>query len=177
MWQKAGQIVFFILVVSAAALLQFSFLPALPELPAAGNLVLVLVVFLLFFFGLRRAVAAALLAGIWLDILSFGFFGFNLLVLVLTVGSADWILRSWLTNRSLYAWVLLMVAATAAYSLSAGLLTYILVSDGRTFFLATGAFWSGLLYQSLDNAAAALILFALAAAATRRLSPFFLAKT
>jgi len=174
MLRRTIQAILFVIAVSAAALIQFSFLPALPAWPAAFNLVLVAAVFILFFFDFRPALVFALLAGVWLDILAFNFFSFHILTLSLSVLVAYGILRSWLTNRSLYAWLLLMAAATISHEAVAGLLRYLFVYDGRSFFLFTATFWIQLLRQSADNVGAALILFALAAAATRRLRPFFL---
>jgi hypothetical protein len=177
MEKKIGKFIFFILLVSAAALFQFSFIPVLPRVAAAFNLVLVLAVGILFFWDWRWALATALLAGGWLDMLAFNFFGFHIFALSLAVLAANWILRAWLTNRSLYAWLLLMIITTAVYNLIAGLLLYLFVYDGRAFFLVTADFWRRLVYQSADSAATALLLGALAAAATRRLRPFFLEKT
>jgi hypothetical protein len=177
MWSKIGQLLVFALAISVTAVLQFSFIPSLPEIAAAFNFVLVSAIFILFFFDWRWALAAAVLAGTWLDILTFNFFGFHILILTLSVLTAHWVLQAWLTNRSLYAWLSLMTLTTIVYDLSSGLLLYLFVYDGRSFFLVNAEFWLQLAYQCADNALAAALLFALAAGATRRLSPFFLEKT
>jgi len=175
--KKIVKFIFFIILIFVISLVQFSFIPALAPLPAAANLFLVVAIFILFFFDLRLATAAVILGGFFWDILSFNFFGFYLFSLVLTLLAAYWIMRAWLTNRSFYAWLILMTIMTIIYSLIASLLLYFFIYSGQTFFLMNGNFWQQLFYQLVDNFILALFLGLLAAAVTKRLRPFFLEKS
>jgi len=175
--KKIVQFIFFIILIFGVTLIQFSFIPALAPLPAAANLVLVVAIFILFFFDLRLATIAVILGGFFWDILSFSFFGWHLFSLGLTLLTAYWIMRAWLTNRSFYAWIILMLIMTLIYSLLAALLLYLFVYNGRAFFLLNNDFWLELFYQVIDNFILALFLGLLTAAVTKRLRPFFLEKS
>lgn len=175
-WQKAGQIIFFIFLTSLAAIIQIALIYAWPDFFNQLNLVLITLVFALFFYGLRSSLLVAVVAGFWLDLLSFDFFGFNLIVLGLTAFLVHLILNSWLTNRSLYSFGLLILTATVIYNLTVGSLAYFFAADQVSFFLWRSLFWRQLLYQSIWSSLAAILMFSLVAAATRRLKPFFLEK-
>ncbi|MFA5155621.1 MAG: hypothetical protein WC453_04275 [Patescibacteria group bacterium] len=175
MFKKISQLVLFAGIIATAAIVQFSFIFALPPFFAAANLLLIILIFTLFFYDFRSALGVAFIGGLVLDLFSFYFFGFYLVALLLTAWSAEGILRGWLTNRSLYSFGLLIFLATLFYNLLVGLLAY-LFTDTTAFFLASGGFWRALAYQLVWAELAALLLFNLAAAATRRLTPFFLEK-
>lgn len=133
-------------------------------------------VFTLFFFGLRPALYAAIILGGCLDLYSFNFFGLYLFIFCLTVILVNWILKAWLTNRSLYSFLLLMLIATLAFGLASGLLSYFSALSSGGFFLWSGAFWSKLFYQMIWSELAGLLLFSLTGATARRFQPFFLEK-
>lgn len=175
MFKKAIQILIFILLLSGVAIAQSSFLNVLPSWLGALNLTLISLIFILFFYDYRAALGAALLLGGWLDIFSFHFFGFYILALWLSLSAAALILSSWLTNRSLYSFGLLIGLATIIYNLIIGLLAYF-SGGGPGFFVTSGRFWLNLFYQVVWSELAALLMFNLASAATRRFQPFFLAK-
>lgn len=175
-WQKAGQLIFFIILVSAAAIIQSALIYAWPPFFNQLNLVLISLVFALFFYGFRSALVVSVIAGFWLDLFSFNFFGFNLLVLGLSAVLVHLALDSWLTNRSLYSFGLLILLATIIYNLTSGTLAYFSVAGSAAFFLGRPLFWQQLLYQSIWSELAAILMFSLVAAATRRLKPFFLEK-
>jgi len=176
MLKKIAQIIFLIVLIFGAAIVQYSFIFALPTFFASFNLMLIMLVFSLFFYDFRSALGVALIGGFWLDLFSFHFFGFYLLSLFLTAWLADRILRGWLTNRSLYSFGLLMFVATLAYNFVAGFLVYFFATGASQFFLGRRGFWLTLAYQIAWGELAALFMFSLAGAATRRLKPFFLEK-
>jgi len=175
-WQKAGQLIFFIILVSAAAIIQNALIYAWPPFLNQLNLVLISLVFALFFYGFRSALIVSVVAGFWLDLFSFNFFGSSLLVLGLSAALAHLVLNSWLTNRSLYSFGLLILIATVVYNLASGTIAYFSVASAAPFFLGRALFWQQLLYQSIWSELAAILMFSLVAAATRRLKPFFLEK-
>lgn len=176
MLQKIFQTIFFILIISLAALGQFSFILALPSFFASFNLLLIILVFTLFFYDFRSALFFALVGGLALDCLSFHFFGFYILILFSTAWLSEIVLRGWLTNRSLYSFGLLILLATLIYNIIASCLLYFFSETATSFFLWNSSFWHSLAYQSIWSLLAALLLFSLASAATRRFKPFFLEK-
>ena len=176
MLKKIGQIFFLILLFSAIAIVQFSFILALPSVFNQINLAVIALVFTLFFFSFQTALYAATILGFWLDLYSFNFFGLYLLLFWLTVILVNWILKVWLTNRSLYSFLLLMLIATLASGLASGFLFYFSDTSSGGGFLGSGAFWSKLLYQVVWSEAAGLLMFSLIGATARRFQPFFLEK-
>ena len=174
MTKKIWQLSVFVLLIVASATLQFSFISALPSWFSQINLVLIAVIFTLFFFDFRAALGAALIGGFWLDLFSFNFFGFHLFLLFLTVLLARWIARGWLTNRSLYSLMFLILAATIGYNLIIGSMTYFFRYDSVRFFLWQREFWLTVVAQSAWSELAALLMFNIAGTLTRRFQPFFL---
>lgn len=173
MLQKAWRIIIPILIMISLALFQNSFIGALASPFRQFNLLLVSLMFILFFLDLRFALLSAFSAGLFLDLVSFNFFGFYLAIFFLTILSAQWILKNWLTNRSFYTLFALMVLATIFYNFLAALALY-LAGTGGSLFLFRGSFWLTLGYQILWSAVFALVMFNLAAALSKRIKPFFL---
>jgi cell shape-determining protein MreD len=176
MLKKIGQIFFLVLLLSGVAIVQFSFIFPLPTIYSQINLAAIVLVFNLFFFDFRSALYASLILGFWLDLYSFNFFGFYLLLFFFTILLANWILKTWLTNRSLYSFLLLILLAALAYNLFSGFLSYFSGTSSGGFFLWRASFWSNLFYGALWSELAGLLMFSLAGALTRRFQPFFLEK-
>jgi len=175
MLKKISQPAFFVVAASVAAIWQWSFIHALPSFASQFNLVLIVAVFTLFFFGFKSAAIFSLVSGFWLDLIGFNFFGLYLFSLLITIILTDWLLSSWLTNRSLYSFSFLIFIASAVYSLILGAAFYFSTSYLEVFFLFRASFWSGLVYQSAWSVGSALVMFNLAGVATRGIKPFFLA--
>jgi rod shape-determining protein MreD len=176
MLKNIWQIIILVFILSFLVLLQFSFISALPNPYRQFNLILIVLLFILFFLDFRVAVISALIVGFWMDIISFNFFGFFLLIFFSVLWLAQWILKNWLTNRSFYSLVVLMVSMTVFYNLLAAIILYLVGSDYNNFFLLQSHFWLTLVYQSFWSFIAALILFNLAALLLKRIKPFFLEK-
>jgi len=176
MIKRIWQIFILFFSLSFLALLQFSFISALPDPYRQLNLILIILTFILFFLDFYTALLSALIAGFWLDVLSFHFFGFYLLIFLGTLFLAQWVLKNWLTNRSFYTLVALMVGLTVFYNFFAAAILSLLSSNLDTFFLLQSHFWITLAYQSLWSFLAALILFNLATLVSKRIKPFFLEK-
>jgi hypothetical protein len=174
MLKKIWQIFFFIIILSGVAIIQSSFVFNLPAAFSQINLIVIVLVFTLFFFGFRPALYAAVVLGFWLDLFSFYFFGLHILLFLATVIFANWVLSAWLTNRSLYSFLLLIFIATAVYDFALALLFFLSGASLGTFFLWQGSFWLGLFYQVIWSGLAGLLMFNLASALTRRFQPFFL---
>jgi len=174
--KNVWQITILVLIMSILAILQFSFISALPDPFRQCNLVLIILTFILFFLDFRVALLAALISGFWLDIMSFNFFGFHLLIFFVVLLLAQSILKNWLTNRSFYTLLSLMLGITVFYNLLSAITLYLASDYHYTFFLLQSSFWTTLLYQGMWSLFASLILFNLAALLSRRIKPFFLEK-
>lgn len=164
----------FIFLASLIVIFQASLISAWPLFFGQINLVLIVLIFILFFFGSESALWLVVIFGFWLGLIYFQFFGFFLVILLITVVLSQLLLKNWLTNRSLYSFLVLILAATVTYNFLAALLSYFFVVAPGYFFLASSGFWLALSYQSGWSLVAALLLYHLAAALTRKLQPFFL---
>lgn len=163
-----------LLISAVSVLLQFSLISAWPFAFNQINLILIILVFSLFFFGHMSALLLALFFGFWFDLLSFNVFGIYLLSLFITVFVSHRVLKNWLTNRSLYSFLVITIIANAIYVFSLYLLIYLSRISRGAFFLGEKSFWSSFTWQIIWSVVAALLLFNLIAAVTKKLKPFFL---
>lgn len=176
MLKKTGQIIIFFILSSLVAICQFSFINVLPGIWGQVNLVLVVAIFTLFFFDLRSALFYGIISGFWLDLMSFEFFGLYLSAILLTCFLTFRILKDWLTNRSLYSFLMAIGLATVIYNILIAVLLYLSFrKNGASLFLI-GIFYQSIFYQIFWSLLLALALFNLAAALTKRFKPFFLVK-
>jgi len=88
----------------------------------------------------------------------------------------EWILKSWLTNRSLYSLGLLILLATIVNEFMVEIFSYFSLNNSGLLFLESGHFWLILVYQIVWSEIFALVMFSAANAVTRRWQPFFLEK-
>lgn len=174
MLKLVGRIIFIILFAWLISAGQLSFISALPGAFKQINISLMAVIFYLFLFGLRPALYLVFALGFFLDIFSFYFFGFHLLLLGASLLAANFVLNDWLTNKSLYAFGATMVVASLVYNILAALLSLI-ASNFQLGALAFGLdFWRSLLYQSAWSLLAALLFFNLSVILLKKFKPFFL---
>lgn len=176
MLKRIWQILVLAGIISFLALFQFSFISSLADPFRQFNLILIILIFILFFLDFRVASISALIAGFWLDVMSFNFFGFYIIIFFVCLLFAHWILKNWLTNRSLYSLLVIMVGVTIVYNILAAIILYLFSTDYTIFFLVQKNFWLTVAYQSGWSFLSALILFNLAALASKRVKPFFLEK-
>lgn len=169
---------FYIVIFSIAAIFQTSFILALPSFYSAINLPLILVLFSFLLTKRKAILFLSLILGFWLDILSFNFFGLHIIVLVATVFVLDLIIENWLTNRSLYSFLMLSVLGAIFYSLILNL-TALLVqgsATGMNIFIFSYYFWKQLFWQIIWNVVFMILFFNLANSLSKNLKPFFLEK-
>ena len=174
MMKSIIKIAAFIFLSSLIAIFQAALISAWPSFFGQINLVLIVLIFSLFFFGQEIAFWLVIIFGFWLGLIYFQFFGFFLIILLITAIISQLLLKNWLTNRSLYSFLALILSATVVYNFLAAILFYFFVTSTGYFFLASSSFWLALFYQSGWSLVAALLLYHLAAALTRKLQPFFL---
>jgi len=176
MVKKIIQLFLFCLLVLVIALWQISFISAWSDFWGQLNLILMLLIFILFFFGQRPAFLAAFLSGFCLDVFSFNFFGLYFISLSLIIWLAQKLLINLFTNRSLYSFLLLSLATTVSYSLLINFLLYFSAAERISLFLIRSNFWRDLAYQSIWSVLGAILLFNIVAVVTKKFKPFFLEK-
>lgn len=168
----------YFLFFSFIAILQLTFISSLPPAYFAINLPLSALLFSLLIFNRSSTLVLAVLMGFWLDIFSFNFFGLHILILVSVVFLLDFLLNNWLTNRSLYSFLMLSIIGAIAYDF----LLYTILAiwqDGQSnfgFFFVNFYFWKQLFWQMFWNASFTLLLFSVANSLSKQLKPFFLEK-
>ena len=168
----------YFLIFSLVAIIQVTFISSLPSVYLAINLPLISLLFSLLFFNRNTTLVMALIMGFWLDILGFNFFGLNIILFLTIVLALDFSLTNWLTNRSLYSFLVLSIFSVLLYNL---LLYSILAiwpgSYGESgFFFFQFYFWKQLFWQMLWSAGFMLLFFNLANSLSKHLKPFFLEK-
>lgn len=105
---------------------------------------LTVLVFIVVLFGLEVALFWWLSIGFLTDLFSFNFFGFYTLLMLVVLLLINFLYNSVLTNRSLYAFLLLTVAATLLYDLSS--------------YLAFSLPWQNFVGQEIKRLGANLLL-------------------
>lgn len=176
MFKKTWRALIFIAFFSLVAIMQFSLINAWPSFFRQINLVLIVLTFTLFFFSLRTTLLALLITSLWLDLFSFNFFGLYFITLFIIIILAQKILAGWLTNRSLYSFLLLIFASTLSYNIINNFLLYFFSAQTESFFLFRSDFWLAVAQQGAWSLIIALLAFSLITALTKRLKPFFLEK-
>lgn len=174
MIQKISKIIFLVLICLFLVVIQAYFISALPGSFRHLNLGLLVAIFSLFLFGFKSALRFVLIFGFLLDTLSFYFFGFNTLALFSSVLVAYFVLKDWLTNKSLYSFGAATLLATVVYNFLAALLVYASLGFPRGAAVLGVDFWNVLLYQSAWNLGIGSVFFYLSVALFKKLKPFFL---
>lgn len=161
---------YYLLLASLLAIFQASFVSVLPwHLWRLDSLILALV-FTLGLFGHRPALYLAIAVGFFTDFYSFLPFGANLLFWPLIIQVAYLLQSEWLTDKSLYSFVLLTAFV---------FLTRFLYHRSLDWFVSGGSFslgWVEPLSGLLVNISATALVFYLVQPMAANLQPFLLSK-
>lgn len=103
--------VFYLFIIIFLSIIQIGFISGLPGNLQDVNLFLVLMVFLLGFWGLEKTLFISLGVGLFLDFYSFYPFGFYIVAVFITIIFSDFLFINFLTNRSLYSFLALTAFA------------------------------------------------------------------
>jgi len=174
MLKHVWQIVILTVIIIGLVLFQYSFVSALDNPWQQLNLVLSSLIFILFFLDFRISLIAAFIAGLLLDLTSFNFFGFYLLIFFTSLVLAQWILKNWLTNRSFYALLALVLSVTFFYNILAALILYLVDASYHFLSIWRGSFFINILYQSIWGFLFVVIFFNLMVSLSKKIKPFFL---
>lgn len=101
-----------LLLVLFIVTFQVSFISALPGSFSNINILLIFLVYILIISDLNIALIYALACGLVMDILSFYYFGVYSISFVVTLIVVNFLLVNFFTNRSLYAFLALIISAS-----------------------------------------------------------------
>ncbi|MDI3496198.1 MAG: hypothetical protein PWQ35_219 [Patescibacteria group bacterium] len=174
MFKTFGQFLFLLLGSLLLAVFQFSFFSALPLWGQYLYPGIIVVVFILFFVDLLPALYFILAFGFFLDILSFQFFGVYSLVLASSALIANFVLKNFLTNRSLYSLLAVMFLFIFSYNILLVMANFILLNG--SFKLGDISFWLSLGGQFFWGGLSAVLFFSPLIFWFKKFKPFFLEK-
>ncbi|MDD2680667.1 MAG: hypothetical protein PHE20_01025 [Patescibacteria group bacterium] len=162
--------------VAILALLQFSFISALPWPINNFNLSLVAIIFSLLFLDKKDSWVIAISLGFFTDAWLFHPYGTAILSFFLTAVALYLILENLLTNRSLYSFLLLTIIAVLIDTIFTRV--FLIIFDwsgaGASHFLVSNLFWGSLMWNLILSLLVVGFIFSVLAILSRRLKPFFL---
>lgn len=166
--------IFFILFI---AVLQSSFVSALPSYFSNLNLVLLFLVFILIIDGLDLALFYAFAIGLTMDYLSFMPFGIYALSFIFMVLVTNFLLVNFFTNRSLYSF-LALTASSSIINFIFVLILNISVSIflNINFISLNNEFYSSAIYQLFLNSFFMIFVYYLTNYLSNSFRPVFLIK-
>ncbi|NCB20766.1 MAG: hypothetical protein EOM88_02490 [Clostridia bacterium] len=178
MLKRIVTILLFIFFAIFLVVVQFSLLNSLTYPWLSINLLVIALVLVFLISNKEQAWFLAIALGYFNDLLSFQAFGATIVSLFLTAIIIYLILENWLTNRSLYSFMLITVIAIFVESLIYNLFIYIFDWSGQinSFFLFSSSFWTSLAWNILTALIIVTLSFHFLVILSRKLQPFFLSK-
>jgi hypothetical protein len=133
--------------------------------------------FILMFGSFKKAWWWAFGFGLILELFSFQPFGAVFLSFLVVIILGNWLLQHFLTNRSLYSFLVLIFFLFIVYNLFFNIILSIISSHQiEGFFAFFGSFWLNLFFQLLINGFLAVFLFLVFSSRQRRRSSFLSTK-
>lgn len=171
-----GKIIFNIILIISLAILQLSFFNALPGWLSGFNAAIVAIIFILGLGSFGLAFWWAIGLGIFFDVYSFAPFGFYLFSLVGMVVVTNFLLVNFLTNRSLYSFLVLTIFAFSSYRIFLYILNYLFKFFGTNNLDLTVNmnFWFNELKSLSVDLFAVFVVFYLVNFMSKKLKPVFL---
>lgn len=173
-------LLFFILLLLAITLvvLQFSFISAL-SYPWYNINLLSLVIVLAFLTAKKEeAWFLAISLGYFTDLLNFQPFGSTISSLFISAIIIYLALKNWLTNRSLYSFLLLTIIGVVSERFIYYIFIFIFDWSGQVtrIFLFRGVFWESLAWNIITSLLIVMLVFHFLVILSRKLKPFFLSR-
>ena len=154
---------------------QVSFISALPGYFSNINILLIFLVYLLMISKLRITIIFAIALGALMDIFSFYIFGAYLSGFVLSIIVVNFLLVNFFTNRSLYAFLALIVSASILNFIFLTIVNNIFsVFLGDPLILFNQEFFLSVVKQVILNSAFMILIFYLTNFLNNRFRPVFL---
>lgn len=165
-------------LISILAIFQIAFVEALPSPFNGLNLIIVIILFVLGIFGLDYALWWALGTGLLMDVFSFSFFGSHIISLFFAVFIVDFLLKNFLTDRSLYVFLISVVIISLSYELffNFSLFLFNFFTNSNTNIFSATNFFRAEVSQLFLNIISVFVIFYIFSFVSDKLSPVFLAK-
>jgi hypothetical protein len=177
MKKKVARFIITALFFLGLAIVQRSFVLALPQPFFSISLPLLALVSLLMFLSWDQAWPHLLILGACLDILSFNNFGIQIFSLILSFVAGEFLLKHWLTNRSLYSFSVLAVLVSLSYHLIIITSGFFLGYPGQSFSLLWhDSFWLSWVYETAFGLAGVALVFYVSNSFSHKMKPFFVGK-
>lgn len=170
------RLIFHFILIILVSLLQLSLVQTLPGWWGYFNLALVVLIFVLALSGFPKALIWAVGMGFIFDVYNFFPFGFFMISFLIAVVSANFLLNSFFTDRSLFSYLALTLIVTFVYEVvfySGGHIVNWYWQD-IPFFLTVSEFWIKFFRQTVLNFGAVIVLFYFFNFVSDRLSAVFL---
>lgn len=169
-----GKILFFLAII-ILLIIQISFLNPLSTGLTPINLILLLLPLLVFQMELAPLLWWSLVLGGIMDLIFTSLFGLETVMIISTSIFLHFLFKNFLTNRSLYTFILLTLIGTLTYNLLFYLTSFLFYSLKLIdYALLKDDFWMGLGWQALDNMIIAFFLFLLSHFINQRFRKQFL---
>lgn len=170
------KIFFHLLLSLLISLIQISFIQSWMSWLGYFNLVLVALIFVLSLSGLDKALLWAGTAGFIHDIYSFLPFGLFISIFILSALAANLLLKSFLTDRSLFSFwgLILLVLFVFNFLFYSGVYVINLYTVEMPFFLASRDFWIYFLRGSVFSLVVVFVFFYSSHFISNRLNAVFL---
>jgi len=171
-----GKIIFNIVLIIALAILQLSFFNSLPGWFSGFNAAIVAIIFILALGNFSLAFWWAVGLGIFFDVYSFSPFGFYLFSLVGMAVITNFLLVNFLTNRSLYSFMVLTIFALSSYKIFLYILNYLFKFFGANDLdlVIDMNFWLNEFKSLFVDLIAVIVVFYLVNFMSKKLKPVFL---
>lgn len=176
MFKKFFRPLLFFLATSLLAIFQISAVFVWNGFFSEFSLIQMVIVSFLFFYNIKEALLSCFIFGLWFDLFSFSFFGLETIALLITLFLVYRISLSWLTNRSIYSFLIINLIFIVFYSFIYSSLFSLSSLEVNGFFLWQKHFWQILSFRVIWSLLISLFSFSALSLATKNLRPVFLDK-
>jgi len=165
-----------IIVIFLVAVIQLSFISALPGIFSYFNLIALTLVLFLILYDLKIAFYLALFFGFLSDIHSSIFFGLNIICWILAIIITNFFLLRFFTNKSIYSFISLTIITIIFYELPKVFLLFsidFIIKDTPRQIIIIKDYFLNISQEILINAVVMFILFYFINYFSKRLQPVF----
>jgi len=154
---------------------QISFISSLPGVFSNINILLIFLVYMLMISNLSSALIYAIALGALMDIFSFSFFGAYLGSYIFSIIIVNFLLVNFFTNRSLYAFIALIISASILSFFFITIISNIIfIFSGDLLISFNKQFFSSVLEQLILNSIFMVLIFYLTNFLSNSFRPVFL---
>lgn len=166
--------ILYILFLFLIVIIQVSVFSAWSGFFASLNLVILFLVFVLFFYNLKTALITALIFSLGLEMFSFNLFGIHFVSIFASLYLVNKVSLSWLTNRSLYSFILINIFTIFSYQILSAILLFFSDFNGASLIIFSSNFWLTTLFKILWAIIVSSITFNFMLAFNDKYKPDFL---